>query len=171
MALLESLESTRLQLLELVDPLSDEALLAPNAVNGRSVRDLLVLITVWEAELVTGLMKLNDNRKPTRLLDALTQPVQYEATRLAENEGRDLDRVFNDLVGVYWQLERWIEAFNDDALTQPQRFKWLKEPLGRLIKRTSIDREAAYLKDLAAYAATRSDDHDLPGDFIPLHEI
>lgn len=151
MALLEALESTRLRLLEAIEPLDDDALLRPGVFGSYSPRDVLVLITTWQAELVTGLMKLRQGKKPVRLLAALADPAAYDARRLRENEGRDLDRIFEDLQGVYTQLERWLDEFSDREFTKAGVFKGLgQRPLWSLVRAASFGRELRYIPALQA---------------------
>ena len=149
----ESLEAARLRLLETIDPLPDEALLAPNAVGDLSVRDILVLITVWESELITGLRHLLAGKKPQNLLAALKNKKGYNAARLRENQGRELDIIFDDLQGAYIQLEQWLGDLSDKDFTNPKRFKGLKgRPLWPIVAEASFKLETSFLAGLEQYA-------------------
>ena len=123
--LLDALDNSREKLLIAIEPLSDEALQEKQAVGEWSVSDLLVNITAWEAELVTGLMRLGQNKRPDRLLEALKEPSTYDKERFAENQDRDLDQVFLDLQRVRIQVEEWILEFSERELTNPRRYPWL----------------------------------------------
>ena len=79
--LLDALDSSRERLLVALDALPDEALLAPNTVGHWSVADLLVQQTAWESELVTGLMRISQGKKPVRLLAALDNAEEYGRLR------------------------------------------------------------------------------------------
>lgn len=151
--LIEALESSRLRLLEAIEPLDDAELLQPGVVGTLSVRDILLLITVWEAELITGLMRLDQGRKPEHLLAALARPEQYSEQRLAENMARTLDRIFDDFQGTYFQLEEWIESFSNRDLTDPNRYQWLNgRPLWQIIRDASFGLLGEYLDDVESYA-------------------
>lgn len=155
--IVEALESTRIRLLEAIEPLSDEELLEPGVLDSLSVRDILVLITVWEAELITGLMRLQQDRKPARLLTALKNREAYNQQVLAENEGRDLERIFEDLQGVYVQLERWLEQFSDRDLASLTRYPSLQgRPLWQIIQSAAFGLEAEFTPVLEAFASRKN---------------
>lgn len=160
--LYDALDAARERLLIALDPLPDAALLQPGAIGDWSVRDLLAHLTVWEAELVTALMRLQQGKKPDRLLQALADRDAYNAARFIENKDRDLDRIFDDLQGVRAQLEQWLEGFSDRALNNPQRYKWLAgQPLWELIASLTFQHEAAHAAAVEAFAAAWSARIDL----------
>ena len=140
--LLDALDNSREKLLIAIEPLSDEALQEKQAVGEWSVSDLLVNITAWEAELVTGLMRLGQNKRPDRLLEALKEPSTYDKERFAENQDRDLDQVFLDLQRVRIQVEEWILEFSERELTNPRRYPWLKgKAVKEIIAAAAFERE------------------------------
>lgn len=151
--LLEQLDQTRMQLLVAIDPLPDVALLEAGA-NGRfSIADLLALLTAWEAELVTALMRVDQGKKPDKLLAALANPKSYNVKRVQENKGRDLDRIFDDLQRVRIQLEGWILNFSERSLSNSKRYKWLKGvSLAQMIADASFGNEADYLPEVEHFA-------------------
>jgi hypothetical protein len=140
--LLDALDSSRERLLVALDELPDEALLAPNTVGSWSVADLLVQQTAWESELVTGLMQVSQGKKPARLLAALNNQEEYGRLRHEENQGRELDRIFDDLPQVRIQVEEWLEEFSEKQLSQKGHFPWLKnQSLAQLIARVTYEQE------------------------------
>ena len=66
--LLMQLDESRERLLIAIEPLPDLVLIKKGVVGQWSIADILVNLTVWEAELVTGLMKIERGQKPGRLL-------------------------------------------------------------------------------------------------------
>jgi hypothetical protein len=151
--LLDNLDNVRERLLVALDALPDDALLAPNRVGSWSVADFLVQQTAWESELVTGLMRISQGKKPTRLLDALKNVEEYGRLRYEENKGRDLDRIFDDLPQVRIQLEEWLEEFSEKQLTKKGHFPWLKNrSLAQLIAQISYEQELRYLPQVEAVA-------------------
>ena len=151
--LLEQLDQTRVQLLVALDPLPDVALLEAGA-NGRfAIVDLLALLTAWEAELVTALMRVDQGKKPDKLLAALANPKSYNAKRIQESKGRDLDRIFDDLQQVRIQLEGWILNFSERSLSNSKRYKWLRgHSLSQMIADASFGNEADYLPEVEHFA-------------------
>ena len=91
--LVDKLDQSRERLLVAIEPLSDEVLLAANALGKWSIADLLVNLTAWESELVTGLLHIDQGKKPARLLAAMADAEAYSQKRFLENQGRDLDGV------------------------------------------------------------------------------
>jgi len=151
--LLNELDTTREQLLVAIEPLPDEALLQAGAANAWSIADILVNLTVWESELVTGLMKIDQGRKPGRLLAAMTRPEKYNQQRYAENIDRDLNRVFDDLIKVRLELEEWLETFSDRQLTDKKRYKYFNgRSLSQIVTEITIENERRYLPDLQQFA-------------------
>lgn len=151
--LLDQLDSTRERLLVALDELPDEALLAPNTIGHWSVADLLVQQTVWESELVTGLLRISQGKKPVRLLAALDNAEEYGRLRYQENKGRDLDRIFDDLPQVRVQLEEWLEEFSEKQLSKKGHFAWLKNrALADLIAQLTYEHERRYLPQVEALA-------------------
>ena len=166
--LYDALDASRERLLIALDALPDEALLQPGVTGDWSIRDLLAHLTVWEAELVTALMRLQQGKKPDRLLHALADRDAYNAARFLENKDRDLDRIFDDLQGVRAQLEQWLESFSDRALNNPQRYKSLAgQPLWELIARVIFQHEETHLPAVEAFAAAWSTRIDL-GELLAL---
>ena len=151
--LLDALDNGREQLLIALEPLPDEALLAPGAVGEWSLADLLAVLTAWEAEMVTALLKLDQGKKPERLLTALARPDEFNRQRVAETRGRPLDRVFDDLMKVRLQLEEWLETFSDRQLADKKRYKWFNgRSLAQIVAQTSYENEARYLPAVQKFA-------------------
>lgn len=172
-ALLDELDSSRERLLVAIEPLPDEALLAPNAVGTWSIADVLANITAWEAETVTGMLKLDQGKRPDALLQALRDPRQYDALRYVENKERDLDQIFDDFQHVRLQLEEWLESFAARDLSDPQRFKALNgRSLADIVALTTYKHELRLVPKVELFAAiwlaqennTTEDD----GNIIPL---
>ena len=150
--LYEQLDSSRVQLLELLEQLPDAAMLEPGVSGEWSVADILAHLVVWESELVTCLMKLDRGKKPNRLLDAISDVDGYNAMRYEENKGRDLDLIFDDLQGVRVQLEEWLPLFSDRDLTDPKRYRWNDDlALWQIIEANTFGHEAEHLPEIEAF--------------------
>jgi uncharacterized damage-inducible protein DinB len=163
--LLDNLERTREQLLMIIADLPDEALLQPGVIADWSVKDVLAHIAAWESELITGLMRLQQGKKPAHLLEALADHDAYNAARYLENKERGLDAVFDDFQNVRTQLEGWLEEFDDRALTDPKHFKALQGmPLWQLIKNNSYGHEAQHIPYLAAFAHRWAEENEKNDD-------
>ncbi len=168
--LLTQLDESRERLLMAIEPLPDLLLIKKGIVGKWSIADILVNLTVWEAELVTGLMKVERGQKPGRLLDALQDPKTYNQQRYNENENRDLDLIFNDLVKVRVELEEWLEMFSEKQLTNKKQYSWLKgRALRDLIAQCSFENEQKYLPAIEDYV--KSWEASMASNVIPLTAV
>ena len=153
-AILEALDETRERLLRALEILPDDALLEPRAVGEWSIAAVLDHLTAWESELVTALMRIDQGKRPARLLEIDADVDGYNAKRYAENRGRALDRIFDDLQRVRLQLEQWLEEVSDRDLTDPARYRWAQnKPLWQIIKANSFGHEAEHLTAVETFAA------------------
>ncbi len=149
----DRLSLVREQLLEAIERIPDEGLLKPATAGRFSIVEMIAILTAWEAELITGMMRLNQDKKPVKLLEALANPDAFDTERSAESSGRDLDDIFDDFQHVRMQLETWLEEFSDKDLSNPKRYKWFGgKSLAAIIARTTYDNEAKYVPDLTAAA-------------------
>ena len=154
----ENLENVRLRHLVAIADLPDEALLMSGAVGPHSVRDFLYLLTAWDAELVTGLMKIRKGKKPVRLLEALANRDRYDQIQYGDAHERDLEQVFEDLQRVRVELEEWIAQFSNRELNDSKRYSWLRgKPLQNLIAQTTFEYEAKQIPAVEAFAAAWAD--------------
>jgi len=149
----EKLDENRERLLVAIEPLPDEALLAPGAMGDWSVADILAHLTAWESELVTGLMRIKQGKKPAKMIAAFEDIDGYNARRYEENKGRDIDRIFDDLQGVRVQLEQWLEDFSDRDLTDPNRYSWSEgHSLAHIIEENSYGHDEEHTPDIEDFA-------------------
>lgn len=173
--LLDELDRVRERLLVAIEPLPDEALLTKGAVGEWSVADLLAILTAWEAELVTGMMRLDQGKRPDKLLAAMNNADAYSALRLEENQGRDLDRIFDVFQHVRVQVEEWLEEFSQKALNDPRRFKWLNgRSLAEVVAAVTFEHEAQYVPQLEAFTEqwlAQEEETAAPTPFIPLTDV
>jgi hypothetical protein len=153
--LLDRLDNGRERLLVAIEPLSDEALVAPGAYGLWSVADVLANRAAWESELVTGLNQIDRGKKPERLLRLLEEPRQFDEQTYAENKGRDLDRIFNDFQGARFKLEEWLELLTPKQLFDRQPFqKWLSgRALAEIIAQATYKAEERFIASLEMFAA------------------
>lgn len=165
--LLDNLDAARERTLMALETLPDEALVTPGVIGRWSIADLLTILTAWDAEVVTGLLRLQGGKPPEKLLAALANPDFYNAGRYQDAQGRDLEVVFNDFQGARMHLEEWLGELSERALTDPRHYKALGgQPLGRLIARATYDHEARYLPFLTTFAdrwEPEEEEEDAPG--------
>lgn len=168
--LLNKLDASRERLLIAIEPLPDLVLVKKGVVGQWSVADILVNLTVWEAELVTALMKIERGQKPGRLLEALENPKTYNKQRYDENHNRDLDLIFNDLVKVRVELEEWLEMFSAKQLTNPKQYSWFNgKSLADIIAQTTYENEQKYLPHIETFV--QSWEAAMASNVIPLTAV
>lgn len=149
----DRLSRVRERLLEAIELIPDDGLMKPATAGRFSIVELIAILTAWEAELITGMMRLNQNKKPVKLLQALANPEAFDIERSAESSGRDLDDIFDDFQHVRMQLETWLEEFSDKDFSDPKRYKWFDgKSLAAIIALITYDNEAKYIADLTAAA-------------------
>ena len=173
LAILDQLDGSRERVLVAIEELPDEALMEKGAVGDYSIADVLALQAAWEAELVTGLMRLDQGKKPDGLLTALANAAAYDTRRYAEYKDRELDLIFDDLQQVRMQLEAWMEEFSERDLMNRNRYKWLGgRSLKQVITAVTTDRELAYVAELERFAQQWLEANDSePAHFIPLTAV
>jgi len=175
--ILDNLDDNREQLLMAIEMLPDEVLVEEGAIGRFSIANILSIQAVWEAELVTGFMRIDQGKKPERLLNALADPKTYNKQRYIENKDRTLDSVFNDYQQVRVQVEQWLEAFSEKALNDPKRYKYFRgKSLVEIIGEVTWEREAKYASPFSAYAKSWVDSRDAAtlmeaSSFVPLSDL
>lgn len=151
--LVEQLDDVRVRLLESIAALPDEVMLEVPVEGEWTIADVLAHFVNWEAELVTALLKINQGKRPTRLLNALSDREAYNRARFEEMKGRDLDRIFDDLQQVRQKLEDWLEEFSQRDLEDPRRYDWLKgTPLWKLIAEVTFEHEVEHIPAIEDFA-------------------
>ena len=118
----DQLDLSRERLLVALEPLPDEALQQPGVMDNWTLADILAHLTAWESELVTALQRINQGKKPARIMAALADVNGYKELRLEENKDRNLGRIFDDLQALRLQLEEWLDDFTDQDLNEPNRY-------------------------------------------------
>ena len=118
----DQLDLSRERLLVALEPLPDEAFQQPGVMDNWTLADILAHLTAWESELVTALQRINQGKKPARIMAALADVNGYNELRLEENKDRNLGRIFDDLQALRLQLEEWLDDFTDQDLNEPNRY-------------------------------------------------
>jgi uncharacterized protein (TIGR03083 family) len=153
--ILASLEASRAALLDAIDGLTPDELLAPKAVGEWSVRDVLQHISLWEAELIRLMLHLERGRKPVG--DGFVPNPDFDSINARWHEQtkeRPLERVLEDLHAVRRQTLRWVSELSDDDLTRVRPEAWLhRQPLSGWIAEYSHEHEAEHTQAIRAWRA------------------
>ncbi|MCB8943935.1 MAG: hypothetical protein H6658_09285 [Ardenticatenaceae bacterium] len=170
--LLDRLFESRERLLVALEVLPDEALWQPGAVGEWSLVDLLNVLTAWESELVTAMMRLEKGQKPENLLVAMAEPEVFVARVVAQGRERGLDAIFDDLQGARMHVEEWLEFFSERQLTNPKQFRWLGgKSLMQVVAAYSTELEQGFLPMVEVFVAGWEDAGESPLNVIPLSAV
>ncbi len=133
--LLDEMRTKYAALEDILAPL-DETQMTTEGVNGDwSIKDVLAHITAWQHRLLDRLHAATRNEEPT-LSGVVTDE---EVDRLneqfyKENKSRPLDDVLTDFRTTYLQIVDVVQVMNEEDLTDPHRFSWMKgNPLWYLV--------------------------------------
>ena len=170
--LLDQLFHRRERLLMALEPLSDEVLGEPGVIGEWSLVDLLNVLTAWESELVTAMMRLERGQKPDKLLAAMADQDAFNARVVKQGQARDLDAVFDDFQGARMHLEEWLEFFTERQLTNPKQYKWFQgKSLAQIVATYAAAHEHSYLPDVEAFAQNWQATADSDSNVIPLSAV
>lgn len=146
------LEASRESLLDAIDGLSEGELQQPGVIDGWSVKDILIHLTRWEAELVKLLWQAKQGIRPTSIHFSGASVDEINAGWFGEHQQRPLDLILDDFHGVRLQTIRRVEAFSDKDFSDPQRFSWLgDEPLWKWIANDSFEHEAEHMDQIRTW--------------------
>jgi hypothetical protein len=156
--LLEELEDERQELLEMIGDLPEETLLQPGVIGDWAIKDILAHLTYWEGQTVTLLFQVQQGiMKPTTA--HFSGETVDELNKRWHESGKDrpLDVIWKDWLGVRKQTIRRAGELNENDLTNPQRFPWLKGvPLWQWILNDTVEHEGEHASQIREWL----DQHD-----------
>jgi hypothetical protein len=150
--LIETLETSREALLETLDPLTDEQYLIPGVSGGRSVKDLLAHLTIWEAQLITLLFRAGSGAKPNTAHFWKEDRAEVNSRWSVQHQDRPLDKVLEDFEGIRNQTIRRLEALSENDLNRPDRFSWLGgKPLWQWVLADTAEHEELHRAEIEGW--------------------
>ena len=151
---LVALEEGRDEFLQSIDGLSEEFMTQPGLNGDWSVKDLLVHLTRWEAELVKLLWQVGRGMKPTTLHFSQVPVDETNQRWYEESRARPLDLVLQDFHAVRKQTVRRVNELPEALLTDRKIYPWLEDqPLWEWIASDSYEHEAEHVGDVLAWSA------------------
>jgi hypothetical protein len=151
-AILSSLETSRSLMLELLEKFSHEQMVIPGVIGAWSMKDLLVHLTRWEAELIKLLWQAKRENQPTTLHFSQESTDAINERWFQESKNRDLNIVWQDFLTVRDQTIRRVKEFSDTELVKAGYFKWSQgKPLWEWIAADSYDHEAEHRENILAW--------------------
>jgi len=151
-AILTSLEVSREDFLDAIEGLSDEILLQPGVVGEWSIKDLLIHLTRWEAELVKLLWQVRQGKSPSTLHFSKVAVDEINDRWYQESRTRPLEVALEDFHGVRNQTIRRVEEFTDKEFTDPKHYPWLNDtPLWQWIAGDSFEHEEEHAAQIRTW--------------------
>ncbi|TLN00338.1 ClbS/DfsB family four-helix bundle protein [bacterium] len=151
--LLHQMEENRAQLIAQMDGIPANVLTQPGAYGVWSVKDVLVHISRWEAEVIKVLYQAGQGARPE---SEVFNPEFLQVNEVWYQEGkeRELERVEDDFHSVRVQLVRRLSDYPEKWLSDPAKYPWMKNhPLIDLVKDIVLDHEEEHLQGLKAWRA------------------
>jgi hypothetical protein len=143
--ILTSLAEGRDSLLESIQGLSGKELEEPGVIGEWSVKDILIHLTHWEAELVKLLWQAKQGVTPTTVHFDPASVDEINAQWFKESQFRPFKIAMDDFLGVRKQTIRRVEELSVEELTDPYYFPWLSDqPLWEWIANDSFEHEAEH---------------------------
>ncbi|HNB51255.1 MAG TPA: ClbS/DfsB family four-helix bundle protein [Anaerolineales bacterium] len=147
--LIEKISQSHDDFLELLEPFSEEEMVAPSLPDGWSIKDVLVHLMLWEAELIRLLFQAQQGRVPQTALISDEPDETINARWYAQHKDHDLEQALKDFDLIRDQTIRRVEAFSDTDLTNPRRFRWLDgKPLWQWVLSSTAEHEEEHAPNL-----------------------
>lgn len=153
---LSTLKASREAMLKAIQGLGDEAMHEPGVIGDWSIKDILIHLSLWEAELVTLLWQARQGRKPTTAQLGPETVDELNASWHLMHKDRALERVLDDFHAVRHQTARRVDGFTDQELADPDLFPWLDgEPLEHWIAEDSYGHEDEHMAQIVIWRESR----------------
>jgi hypothetical protein len=152
--MLDRLEKSRAEVLDLLDRLDEDQLIEPQTIGDWSVKDLLVHLTLWEAELITMLFQVRRGQTPTTLQFSDRSDDEINQLWTQEFSERDLEAALEDFYNIRAQTIRRTQEFSERDLFEPGRYRWAgKIALWEWIAGSTYEHDEEHLPELRQYVA------------------
>jgi hypothetical protein len=154
-SIISALSDTRTKTLSLLENFSQDEMEIPGVIEGWSLKDLLVHLTRWEAELVKLLWQAKAGVQPTTVHFDQDNVDTINERWFQESKSRPFNIVWNDFTGVREQTLRRVKDFSENELNDDQLYTWLDgRPLSEWIAVDSFDHEAEHAQEISTWRDT-----------------
>jgi hypothetical protein len=150
--IITALTERREKFLKVIEEIPVKQMEAPGVIDNWSVKDILVHLTRWEAELVKLLWQVEQGSTPTTAHFGPDSVDEINERWYKVSQSRSLQVVIQDFLGVRSQTIRRVESLSDDILNDPQSFPWLDgQPLWQWIADDSFEHESEHEAQIRAW--------------------
>lgn len=147
--LISTLVGSRQQILNLLEGIPPEQMEIPGVIEQWSLKDLLVHMTRWEAELVKLLWQTKQGNRPTTVHFNQNGIDTINDRWYQESKSRPMEMVWKDFIAVRDQTLRRVKDFSDDELNNQQAYNWLDgKALREWIAEDSYKHEAEHAENI-----------------------
>ena len=167
--LIEALEDSREELMDLLDGLSDETLLTAGVVGEWSIKDILAHLAFWEGQMVTLLFQAQRGmEKPSTVHFGKESVDAINARWYEQAQTRELAMVLNDFIGVRKQTIRRVKELSSSDLNDPKRYPWMNGvPLVELILSDTLEHEEEHADQIGEWLDQRDAKNNGNGRHAP----
>jgi hypothetical protein len=149
--LVDQLSRTRAEMEQAIAGLNDAQLTQPGPAGEWSIKDILLHLSLWEAEMVKTLYQAAHEQKPTTEIFN-PEYLKVNDCWYAENKDRPLNFVLQDFRAVRPQLLRRLADLNDDQLLKPGYYAWMdKNTLAGLVEDICVGHEQEHIEQILAW--------------------
>lgn len=142
----------RANFLDAIQGLSDQEMESQTVGDFWTVKDIIIHLTRWEAELVKLLWQAKNNIEPTTAQLSPQSVDEINARWYAESKSRGLELTMPDFNGVREQTIRRVKSFSEYELNDQELFPWLDgSPLWKWIADDSYEHEAEHEAQIRAW--------------------
>ena len=155
--LIERLADSRDEFLDLLDGLDEEVLTRPGVSETRTIKDLLIHLTLWEAQLITLLFRMGAGKKPDTAHFRKQPRADINAQWQKQHTDRPLEKVLDDFSTIRNQTIRRIESIPARDLETPGKYAWSgSKSLQDWILRDTVEHEQLHLAEIRAWLERHS---------------
>jgi len=154
--LISALTTGRAELLTAIEDIPQQEMTIPGIVGQWSLKDMLVHLTRWEAELVKLLWQAKQGTTPTTIHFTPETVDQVNERWYQQSSSRSMDVVWDDFLKVREQTIRRVDGFGEQELNDVDYYPWLdSSPLWKWIADDSFGHEAEHIEDIRAWRSRK----------------
>ncbi len=140
--LISTLKTGRDDFLKIIQGLSDQVMETPGVVEQWSIKDVLIHLTRWEAEIIKLLWQAKQGTSPTTAHFSGIPVNDIKQWWYEESRSRALKIVMDDFLGVRKQTIRRVADISESVLINPEQYAWLNgKPLWEWVAEDSFEHE------------------------------
>lgn len=148
--LIEVLEDTHQELVEMLEDLPDSLMLEPGVCGNWSIKDILAHLTYWEGQTITLMFQLkrgienpNTAHFSSKSIDEINDHWQ------TESQSRPFEIIWDDFTKIRKQTIRRINELDEKDLVQTDRYPCLKgKSLIEIISNNSFEHDEEHADEI-----------------------